>query len=103
MYSVIEKNIKSNGRIVQKRNKGNSLKFQLIPSKAPQDNNSSSQQNSVDKDGDKGPLWLAVFILSVIVVKYIIYMKYIFLPSEEENVMHKRDVETDSDQKAGSF
>ncbi|KAJ0179365.1 hypothetical protein K1T71_005077 [Dendrolimus kikuchii] len=33
IYSVIENNVKDSGKIVQKRNKGNALKFQLLPIK----------------------------------------------------------------------
>ncbi|KPJ16948.1 hypothetical protein RR48_13804 [Papilio machaon] len=56
--SVIEKNTKSSGKIVQKRNKGNSLRFQLIPvrDKSSQNGNDDSNQNSENKDHEKGPL-----------------------------------------------
>lgn len=55
IYSVIEKNIKSSGQVVQKRNKGNSLRFQLLPLRE----NSSHTQNDLDSNkdkDDKGPL-----------------------------------------------
>ncbi|CAH2092013.1 unnamed protein product [Euphydryas editha] len=58
IYTIIEKNLKSSGRIVQKRIKGNNLRFQLVPMK---DNNDQSKketdsgQNNNNND-DKGPL-----------------------------------------------
>ncbi|XP_028170074.1 uncharacterized protein LOC114359771 [Ostrinia furnacalis] len=55
IYSVIEKNTVSSGKAVQKRNKGNSLRFQLLPLR---ENSSQSQDDSdsnKNKD-DKGPL-----------------------------------------------
>lgn len=33
IYSVIEQNTKSHGKVVQKRNKGNDLRFQLVPNR----------------------------------------------------------------------
>uniref|UniRef100_A0A1E1WSU5 Translation initiation factor 3 N-terminal domain-containing protein n=1 Tax=Pectinophora gossypiella TaxID=13191 RepID=A0A1E1WSU5_PECGO len=54
IYSIIESNIKAVGKVVQKRNKGNNLKFQLLPSR-----DSSSQDSnkpSSNQDSDSGPL-----------------------------------------------
>ncbi|KAJ2950518.1 hypothetical protein O0L34_g8762 [Tuta absoluta] len=51
IYSVIESNIKSAGKVVQKRNKGNDLRFQLLPSR---DNSSKPDNDSIESS--KGPL-----------------------------------------------
>lgn len=55
IYSVIERNIKDNGKIMQKRNKGNTLKFQLLPLKQ-YSSQTSSEIDSSQNDNDKGPL-----------------------------------------------
>ncbi|KAL4708796.1 hypothetical protein ACJJTC_011760 [Scirpophaga incertulas] len=55
IYSIIEKNSKTCGKIAQKRNKGNSLRFQLLPLK----HKSISAEESSDSNqsgNDKGPL-----------------------------------------------
>lgn len=56
--SVIEKNTKSSGKVIQKRNKGNSLRFQLIPvrDKSSQVGNDDSSNHSDNKGDEKGPL-----------------------------------------------
>ncbi|XP_068627949.1 translation initiation factor IF-3 [Battus philenor] len=53
IYTVIEKNTKSNAKVVQKRNKGNSLRFMLYPLREK-----TSQSNSEDANNnkDRGPL-----------------------------------------------
>ncbi|CAK1578398.1 unnamed protein product [Parnassius mnemosyne] len=58
IQSVIEKNTKSSGNLVQKRNKGNSLRFQLIPlrEKTTHHGNNGSNQNEKTQVEDKGPL-----------------------------------------------
>ncbi|KAG6458516.1 translation initiation factor IF-3, mitochondrial [Manduca sexta] len=52
---VVEKNIKAIGKMVQKRNKGNNLKFQLVPIKQnlSQDSN---EKSSSGNESDHGPL-----------------------------------------------
>ncbi|CAH2062784.1 unnamed protein product, partial [Iphiclides podalirius] len=57
IYAVIEKNIKSVGKAVQKRSKGNNLKFQMIPlrEKPSQDENPSSQQKRTSQPLCKVP------------------------------------------------
>ncbi|KAG6465235.1 hypothetical protein O3G_MSEX015018 [Manduca sexta] len=52
---VVEKNIKAIGKMVQKRNKGNNLKFQLVPLKQnlSQDSN---EKSSSGNESDRGPL-----------------------------------------------
>ena len=55
IYEVIEKEVKNTCKIVQKRMKGNSLRFQLLPirdSSSQGASNTDSNQN----DNDKGPL-----------------------------------------------
>ncbi|XP_013134739.1 PREDICTED: uncharacterized protein LOC106100433 [Papilio polytes] len=56
--SVIEKSTKSSGKVIQKRNKGNSLRFQLIPvrDKSSQVGNDDSSNHSDNKGDEKGPL-----------------------------------------------
>ncbi|XP_028033258.1 uncharacterized protein LOC114245322 [Bombyx mandarina] len=54
IYSVIEKNTKSTARLLQKRNKGNSLKFQLLP--LNNSNMEASQSDNSEDGNDKGPL-----------------------------------------------
>ncbi|KAI5634319.1 hypothetical protein NE865_12933 [Phthorimaea operculella] len=51
IYSVIESNTKSAGKVVQKRNKGNNLRFQLLPSR-----DSSSTPEKDNTEPSKGPL-----------------------------------------------
>lgn len=51
IYSVIENNVKSLGKIVQKRLKGNNLRFQLIPIRGK-----SSEGDTSDSNNNKGPL-----------------------------------------------
>lgn len=46
IYTIIEKNLTSSGKIVQKRNKGNNLRFQLVPTK---------DNNKTKNDTDSGP------------------------------------------------
>ncbi|XP_059060173.1 uncharacterized protein LOC131853329 [Achroia grisella] len=55
LYSVIENNIKTVGKIVQKRNKGNSLRFQLLPIKQSSTDSTNDVNNS-QNDNNKGPL-----------------------------------------------
>lgn len=82
IYTIIEKNLASSGKIVQKRNQGNNLRFQLVPikdnDKTKNDTDSGSNNNNND---NKGPLWLAVFLISVLITKYTIFKKYYFLRS----------------------
>ncbi|XP_041973049.1 translation initiation factor IF-3, mitochondrial [Aricia agestis] len=52
VYTTMERNLKSIGRIVQKRNKGNSIRFQVLPPKEDKQGSSSSNQDS----NGKGPL-----------------------------------------------
>lgn len=76
IYSVIEKEIKSSGKVVQKRNKGNSLRFQLLPLRE----NSSQSENDLNSDNrneNKGPLWLVTGLLIIFVAKYVILRKYL--------------------------
>ncbi|CAH0397477.1 unnamed protein product [Chilo suppressalis] len=55
MYDIIEKNTKSAGKLVQKRNKGNSLRFQLLPVRENSTQTGGvSDQNT--NGNDKGPL-----------------------------------------------
>uniref|UniRef100_S4P9A2 Translation initiation factor-3 (IF3) n=1 Tax=Pararge aegeria TaxID=116150 RepID=S4P9A2_9NEOP len=55
IYSIIEKNLKSVGLLVQKRSKGNNLRFQLLPLKDSPNQSNSDNSNS-DKNNEKGPL-----------------------------------------------
>ncbi|KAG7305712.1 hypothetical protein JYU34_009838 [Plutella xylostella] len=58
VYSLIEKNVKDSGKIVQKRTKGNTLRFQLLPSKVMSTQASDNGIND-PSDGNKknnGPL-----------------------------------------------
>ncbi|XP_026765132.1 uncharacterized protein LOC113523376 [Galleria mellonella] len=55
LYSVIESNVKSVGKIVQKRNKGNSLRFQLLPAKQSSIESTNDVNNS-QNENNKGPL-----------------------------------------------
>lgn len=55
IYSIIEKGVKSIGKVVQKRNKGNSLRFQILPAKEASSEASDSVGPGSD-DKDKGPL-----------------------------------------------
>ncbi|CAG9563090.1 unnamed protein product [Danaus chrysippus] len=55
IYSIIEKNLKSIGNIVQKRNKGNNLRFQIIPLR-DNSNQSKNDHNSGENNDQKGPL-----------------------------------------------
>lgn len=72
IYSIIEKNV-NNGKILQKRNKGNSLRFQFLPS-----NNvhAKTENSSNNNDHDKGPLWLGIAFLVIIIAKYYIWRKF---------------------------
>ncbi|XP_023946971.1 translation initiation factor IF-3, mitochondrial [Bicyclus anynana] len=54
IYSIIEKNLKSAAQLVQKRNKGNNLRFQLLPLK--DSTNQRNQSTSDQSNNDKGPL-----------------------------------------------
>lgn len=76
IYSVIEKNVKTVGKIVQKRVKGNTLRFQLLPIR-----DSSSQSDKTSSDGSEnsnGSLWLGAFILVLLVSKYVILNNYYY-------------------------
>ncbi|XP_032511910.2 translation initiation factor IF-3, mitochondrial-like [Danaus plexippus] len=55
IYSIIEKNLKSIGNIVQKRNKGNNLRFQVLPLR-DNSNQSKKDSNSGESNDQKGPL-----------------------------------------------
>ncbi|OWR51887.1 translation initiation factor-3 [Danaus plexippus plexippus] len=55
IYSIIEKNLKSIGNIVQKRNKGNNLRFQVLPLR-DNSNQSKNDSNSGESNDQKGPL-----------------------------------------------
>lgn len=50
IYSTIERNLQSNGNLVQKREKGGSLRFQVLPLRQKSSNNDSSS-NRNDSDG----------------------------------------------------
>ncbi|XP_045526250.1 translation initiation factor IF-3, mitochondrial-like [Pieris brassicae] len=49
IYSTIERNLQSNGNLVQKRQKGSALKFQVLPLRKSSSKDSSSNKN--DSDG----------------------------------------------------
>lgn len=71
-------------KIVQKRMKGNSLRFQLLPlrdSSSQGANNTDSNQN----DNHKGPLWLGTFLLAILVTKYVIFKKYYFITMDKDS------------------
>ncbi|XP_072941785.1 translation initiation factor IF-3, mitochondrial [Epargyreus clarus] len=51
IYSIIEKNV-NNGKVLQKRNKGSSLRFQFLPV----NNVHTKTDSSNDNNNDKGPL-----------------------------------------------
>ncbi|KAM3967981.1 uncharacterized protein ACR2FA_004297 [Aphomia sociella] len=55
LYSVIESNTKSVGKVVQKRIKGNSMRFQLLPTKQS-NTEPASNVNSNQNEDNKGPL-----------------------------------------------
>lgn len=75
IYSIIEKNLKSIGNIVQKRNKGNNLRFQVLPLR-DNSNQSKNDSNSGESNDQKGPLWLAMFLVVIVIGKYIVLSKY---------------------------
>ncbi|VVC89151.1 uncharacterized protein LOC126970603 [Leptidea sinapis] len=51
IYNTMEKNLLSSGKLVQRRNKGNTLKFQILPSRE-----SSGGKDPSDQNNNKGPL-----------------------------------------------
>ncbi|XP_050362784.1 translation initiation factor IF-3, mitochondrial [Nymphalis io] len=57
IYTMIEKNLKAVGKVVQLRTKGNNMRFQMIPIKNNRDQ-SKVEANSGDNNNDnnKGPL-----------------------------------------------
>ncbi|XP_053600058.1 translation initiation factor IF-3 [Plodia interpunctella] len=55
IYSIIEEKLKSFGKVVQKRHKGNSLRFQLLPTKHS-NTDEVKDSTSSHNEGDKGPL-----------------------------------------------
>lgn len=54
IFSIIENQVKSIGKIVQKRMKGSSLRFQLLPLRTKSTEGDSTDSNSTNND--KGPL-----------------------------------------------
>lgn len=85
IYSVIEKHVKTCGKLVQKRNKGNSLRFQLLPLRESSSQTDVNQESS-GNDKDRGPLWLGVFVLLVLVAKYVIFKKYMSNKAQNDEV-----------------
>lgn len=77
IYSIIERGVKSVGKVVQKRNKGNNLKFQILPSNQSSQGGGDSLDSSSEAK-DKGPLWLGVGLAAILTLKYVILQKYYF-------------------------
>lgn len=86
---MIEQHVKSIGRIVQKRTKGNNLRFQLLPIR---ENSSQRDSNSEKSNSDSGPLWLAVCILVILVTKYVLLKKYYFDKTDSGPISHYKEV-----------
>ncbi|XP_026491205.2 uncharacterized protein LOC113397188 [Vanessa tameamea] len=58
IYTIIEKNLKTVGKVVQLRTKGNNMRFQIVPIKDKTDQSkveATSGQNN-NNDNNKGPL-----------------------------------------------
>ncbi|XP_045763521.1 translation initiation factor IF-3, mitochondrial-like [Maniola jurtina] len=56
IYSIIEKNLKSVGQLVQKRSKGSNLRFQVQPLRDNSKQTNSDQSSPDQNSDDKGPL-----------------------------------------------
>ncbi|KAI8440262.1 hypothetical protein MSG28_001630 [Choristoneura fumiferana] len=56
IYSIIERGVKSVGKVVQKRNKGNTLRFQILPSNESSTQGGGDRLDSSPEDKEKGPL-----------------------------------------------
>ncbi|XP_047522697.1 uncharacterized protein LOC125061349 [Pieris napi] len=54
IYSTIEKNLQSNGNLVQKRQKGSSLRFQVLPLRKLSNQKSSNNDSSSNKNESDG-------------------------------------------------
>lgn len=65
---------------MQKRTKGNNLRFQLLPL---QNSSNQSKSDQSDHSDDKGPLWLGVFLVVIITAKYLLLRKYYFSKDSE--------------------
>lgn len=54
--------------------------------KSSQVGNDDSSNHSDNKGDEKGPLWLVLVFLSILLVKYFIYNKYFLKSSKPESV-----------------
>lgn len=87
IYSVIEQNTRSHGKVVQKRSKGNDLRFQLLPNR--ESSTHSPESGDSNKQDGNGPLWLAVGVTVILLTKYILFSKYYIKKSLENDMTSK--------------
>lgn len=66
---------------MQKRMKGNTLRFQLLPLR---ETSSQGASNTDSNNDDKGPLWLGAFLLVILITKYVLLKKYYLVKEDSE-------------------
>lgn len=80
----MEKNLQVNGKIVQKRHKGSTLRFQVLPIRHSSSTDGKESDSNKNKDSE-GAMWLAVIIITILMTKYLILSQYILNTRQNEN------------------
>lgn len=69
------------------------MRINLLPIRKNSSDGTNIELKSNQNNDDKGPLWLAVMLIAIIVVKYIIWHKY-FVSKENVNSENKSKTES---------
>lgn len=78
------------------RQKGNSIRLNLLPIRKNSTEGGNGELESKQNNENKGPLWLAVILIAIVMFKYIIWHKYFSKDKlNNENKSKKEVIEKD--------